>query len=290
MRFNRLYNKDGEVDDLLGYLVDRTAEIFAERVSAIYITGSLSYGDFIPGRSDIDGFLFFEGALSGDDLRDYKRMIEAVEKMYPAYAGKILDHPVGTSTLADRSALEKTLGSVNLTSLIQSGKLIYGRDIFMAVKPPTRWELDTYMACDVANILSRRPDRIPCAVEQDSSSRALYCNDPGLLIQWLIYPARVLYTMKTGRIGSKKTAVVHYRLSHDDRFSVWLDEAVQIRNQIGGAISEHQVGPLMDMTIDFFWYLVNLVQTKMGLVRKGEEEVCTPAEAVNRFRRLLDVA
>ncbi len=290
MRFDRLHNKDQDVDDLLGDLVDATEARFNGRVSAVYITGSLAYGDFIPARSDIDGFCFFDGCASGDDLSLYRKMIFDLERMYPVYEGKILDPPVNTSCLEDRRSADQSLGPVNLTSLIQSGKLIYGREILMSVKPPTRWELDTHMAKDVANILTKSPEKIPCAVEGGAEAIANFLARSDELIDWLLYPARVLYTMKTGRIGSKRTAVVQYCLSHRDRFNVWLEQAIEMRSQVPGGLSENQVRPIMEITVDFFWHLVNVVQFRMGLMRKGEEEVHTPAEAVNRFRRLLDVA
>lgn len=290
MRFDRLHNEDQQVDDLLGSLVDKTQALFGDRVSAIYISGSLAYGDFIPGRSDIDGFCFFEGSPSADDLAAYSHMISALGQMFPEYEGRILDRPVSLSCLQDRREVEKCLGFVNLTSLIQSGKLIHGREVVMSVRPPTRWELDTYMAHDVAEILRKRANKIPCNVEENEDSIAEYSENPQLVIEWLFYPARVLYTMKTGRIGSKRTAALHYGLSHDDRFKMWLEQAVEYRSQKVEVIPVYQVRPINEVVVDFFWHLVNLVQAKMGLVRKGEEEVYTPAEAVNRFRRLLDVA
>ncbi|TET80454.1 hypothetical protein E3J38_05565 [candidate division TA06 bacterium] len=290
MRFDRLHNEDQEIDDLLGCLVDRTSSLLGDRVGAIYITGSLAYGDFVPGRSDIDGFCFFREGPSAEDLTKYDDMISDLGKIHPTYEGKILDHPISMSSLQDRKKLEEDLGFVNLTSLIQSGKLIYGREIIMSVKPPTRWELDTYMAQDIAKILRKREAGIPCDIEEDEESIKEYSQNPELVLDWLLYPARVLYTMKTGRIGSKKTAVHQYCLSHDDRFKMWLEQALEYRSQKTEVIPEHQVKAIMEVAIDFFWHLVNLVQAKMGLVRKGEEEVCTPAEAVNRFRRLLDVA
>jgi hypothetical protein len=290
MRFERLHNRDQDVDDLLGNLVDTTEAQLNGRVGAIYITGSLAYGDFIPARSDIDGFCFFDGCASEDDLSLYRKMIFDLEGMYPVYEGRILDPPVSTSCLEDRQSLDRSLGPVNLTSLIQSGKLIYGREILMSVRPPTRWELDTHMAQDVANVLRRSPEKIPCAVEDDVEAINGYLTKSDRLLDWLLYPARVLYTMKTGRISSKRTAVVHYCLSHRDRFNVWLEQAIEMRSQVSGGLSENQVRPIMEVTVDFFWRLVNVVQFKMGLMRKGEEEVETPAEAINRFRRLLDVA
>lgn len=160
----------------------------------------------------------------------------------------------------------------------------------MSVKPPTRWELDTYMAHDVADILNRRSDRIPCVLEEGSNSASGNWEGVQALVDWLIYPARVLYTMKTGRIGSKKAAVVHYGLLHDDIYNVWLEEAMRLRGEKRDTLPENQLHPLMQVTVDFFWHLVNVIQARMGLVRKGEEEVYAPAEAVNRFRRLLDVA
>ena len=290
MRFDRLHNEDQEVDDLLGCLVDRTSSLLGDRVGAIYITGSLAYGDFVPGKSDIDGFCFFKEGPSAEDLTKYGGMISDLGKMYPIYEGKILDHPVSMSFLQDKKKLEKNLGFVNLTSLIQSGKLIYGTEVVMCVKPPTRWEIDTYMVQGVAEILRKREARIPCRVEEDEESIKEYSQNPELILNWLLYPARVLYTMKTGRIGSKKIAVHHYSLSHDDKFKMWLEQALEYRSQKIEVIPEHQVRAIMEVVVDFFWHLVNLVQAKMGLVRKGEEEVYTPAEAVNRFRRLLDVA
>jgi hypothetical protein len=290
MKFDRLSNQDQEVDDLLGFLVDRAESVFKGRVSAIYISGSLSYGDFIPGKSDINGYCFFEKDLSSDGVAAYNELVRGVGKAFPAYDGRILDGPVSVSCLDDKEKLERDLGYINLTSLIQSGKLIHGREILMSVEAPNRWELDTQVAQGVADILVNEPAVFPCSTEEGGDLLARLSQDPQGLVDWLIYPARAFYTMKTGRIASKRTAALHYCLSHNDRFKVWLEQAIDYRSQRVETIPENQVKVLVEVTVDFFWHLVNSVQARMGMVRKGEEEVCAPEEAVNRFRRLLDVA
>ncbi|HNR81746.1 MAG TPA: nucleotidyltransferase domain-containing protein, partial [Candidatus Pacearchaeota archaeon] len=46
--------KYGDIDEVVDFLAQGVKEIFGEELVGFYLTGSLSYGDFEPGRSDID--------------------------------------------------------------------------------------------------------------------------------------------------------------------------------------------------------------------------------------------
>ncbi len=58
-----------DINDVLYFLSEGTSTIFTDDLVGIYLTGSLSYGDFDPGRSDIDLAVIIKKPATAEQIR-----------------------------------------------------------------------------------------------------------------------------------------------------------------------------------------------------------------------------
>ncbi len=79
----------GDITLLLREVADALRDIFASNLVGVYLGGSLSYGDFEPGRSDIDVTVILEKAASTRDCEAIGRLHWHVERTYPRWAKRI---------------------------------------------------------------------------------------------------------------------------------------------------------------------------------------------------------
>ncbi|MBI4664994.1 MAG: nucleotidyltransferase domain-containing protein [Nitrospinae bacterium] len=113
---------------------DRFRQLLDERLDglvSVYLFGSLSYGDFIPGYSDLDIFALFEPGLSGLELAlGGAKLKNAAGEVYPFSQIDI--------TMATVTEIDDPLGPVNpfLLKEISVANLIYGGQVtFMHPEP-----------------------------------------------------------------------------------------------------------------------------------------------------------
>lgn len=74
------------------YLVafDRQVKkILSNNLVGIYLFGSLSYGDFVPGRSDIDLLVVVKDAVSPSVFKQLGEMHQLLEQLFPAWVGRV---------------------------------------------------------------------------------------------------------------------------------------------------------------------------------------------------------
>ena len=64
-----------DVNEVLNLLSTQLQEIFGDKLIALYLTGSLSYGDFDYGSSDIDFLAVLSKDLTANELLAIKKMI-----------------------------------------------------------------------------------------------------------------------------------------------------------------------------------------------------------------------
>lgn len=69
-----------DVNAIINLFVDRLLEILKENIGGIYLTGSLSYGDFNENSSDIDLAVFLKKAVSSNELNQVKKFHVQLEK------------------------------------------------------------------------------------------------------------------------------------------------------------------------------------------------------------------
>ncbi len=197
------------------YLAALEREFGAELV-AVYLLGSLSTGSYVLGWSDINGVMIAQP----DDITQLEARLQNVTQNF--------NTPPFTC-LVPRAALEKAhwqtyndrWGLINQTNLVEDGILIWGQELRDALERPNLEELRAYQIEQIIQLLEAAPGKKATAW-QKSEWRGLpvreprseewnyYRQHPTEIVDWLIYPARILLTWDKGRIGSKTEAVNHY--------------------------------------------------------------------------------
>lgn len=74
-----------DIDDILGQLAEGLSANLGERLVGFYLTGSLTYGDFDRGSSDIDYLVVMEEPVSNEQRRALAALHEAVGLRFPEW-------------------------------------------------------------------------------------------------------------------------------------------------------------------------------------------------------------
>ncbi len=78
-----------DIEALLDMLADGAREIVGERLVAVWLTGSLTYGDFDRGSSDIDYLAVLAAPLSPDQRSALAGLHEQLAQRWPEWAERI---------------------------------------------------------------------------------------------------------------------------------------------------------------------------------------------------------
>lgn len=78
-----------DVNEVLSLLSTQLQEIFGDKLLALYLTGSLSYGDFDYGSSDIDFLAVLNKDLTANELSAIKNMHQEIAKQVPYWAKRL---------------------------------------------------------------------------------------------------------------------------------------------------------------------------------------------------------
>jgi hypothetical protein len=89
-----------DVNGVLARLAGALAAIFGERLVGLYLTGSLTYGDFDPASSDIDFVAVLMEPMAARDRHQVKAMHERIGAAYPVWKERIEGSYVTTEMLA----------------------------------------------------------------------------------------------------------------------------------------------------------------------------------------------
>ncbi len=81
--------KYGDIDEVVDFLAQGVKEIFGEELVGFYLTGSLSYGDFEPGRSDIDLAAVLEVPANLEQIAKIGKLHLEAEQKFKQWAGRI---------------------------------------------------------------------------------------------------------------------------------------------------------------------------------------------------------
>lgn len=80
------YNELNEVIELLS---EKVSDVLSENLIGLYLTGSLSYGDFVLGRSDLDFQAVVKRQLSHEELGQVEQLHIDIENAHPEWRGRI---------------------------------------------------------------------------------------------------------------------------------------------------------------------------------------------------------
>jgi hypothetical protein len=90
MHLNRLKTLVGsEISDLLGFWSGALKTSLGDNLIGAYLTGSLTYGDFIDGRSDIDLAAVMKQPLSATELERIRQVHVGLEQQFLRWKQKI---------------------------------------------------------------------------------------------------------------------------------------------------------------------------------------------------------
>ena len=184
----------------------RVADILEGCAVSIYIYGSLALGDFRPGWSDIDILVLTEKEITEGqagrlvNLRQVMLEEQPDNRYYRCFEGGMLslnafrlgekDRVVYWGTSGERITDSYDFDSFSMCELLESGILIWGRDVRDRLSRPAFDEL----RADVR----RHYEAIRKYARE--TERSFYS------FGWLLDISRCLYTLRTGKIIAKTAA------------------------------------------------------------------------------------
>ena len=78
-----------DIDEVLFFLAQGVKGIFGDGLVGLYLTGSLSYGDFEEGRSDIDLAVVLKKPATPKQIAAIKQLHLETEKKFPKWGKRI---------------------------------------------------------------------------------------------------------------------------------------------------------------------------------------------------------
>src|SRR5687767_6451853 len=78
-----------EVNALLVNLTESVGGILRQNLIGLYLSGSLTYDDFVPGRSDIDLQAVVRAPISEELLTAIERMHRGLNTRFPAWRNRL---------------------------------------------------------------------------------------------------------------------------------------------------------------------------------------------------------
>lgn len=193
------------MESLIGTLTGRLISILGEEAFSLYVHGSVVLGDFRPGWSDIDILCLTKAPLSPCQARRllHLRQELATEHNDPGFRlleGGILSleafldasstQAVYWGTSGEHLAETYALDPFSRQVLLDSGRLVYGKEIRPALTPPAMADIHRAIAAHLQ--VTQRFGASPSPIIHGAG--------------WLLDTARGLYTLHTGHISAKTTA------------------------------------------------------------------------------------
>lgn len=185
---------------------NKIAEILAPCMPSIYLHGSVVAGDFRLGWSDIDILVLTNEPITEEQaqklvgLRQTMLADEPCNPYYHSFEGGMLslnaflskktDRVVYWGTSGERITDSYAFNSFDMSELIESGVLLYGKDIRDRLKGPEFSELYADVKHHYETIRKYA----------QKTGRSFYS------LGWMLDIARCIYTLRTGKIVAKNAA------------------------------------------------------------------------------------
>lgn len=170
---DKTFYEDVEFNVIMNKFKNEMKNILGENLLSIIITGSVSLGDFIPGKGDIDFIVVTQHDLSSQNCTD---IIEFHEKLRAGGLGQLgiqlegiycpLDMIkktdnyegkgcyIGTSRKGWKEITSSGLSITDFFMLSQYGKVFYGKDIRSRIYAPTYVELQKEIKSEIKKNLN----------------------------------------------------------------------------------------------------------------------------------------
>lgn len=208
-------------DAVLARAVSAYRAALGSRLVAGYALGSLAHGGFSPLVSDVDLGLILRDPVRLSDRRVIRAVAAEVADGGPALAGRLSVFWGTPATLVGR-ARGGRFPPLDRLDLLDSGRLLTGQDTRDTVARPGQAELlaggaefalgDLAGGRDLPRRLRDWARRRPGgdAVREIRTPPLLASRGPRRITKIVLFPARFLYTARTGRAGLNSLAAEHY--------------------------------------------------------------------------------
>jgi predicted nucleotidyltransferase len=200
-----------EINALLLFFTNIVKQILERNLIGVYLTGSLSYGDFNPASSDIDLVSILKKPASKKEIKLLKQIHSAIQKQYPTWAKRLECSYVPVDMLlnilppkAPRPYFgegifypEAPYGNewiINNYYLYQSGIPLIGPRFKTLIKPISI--KDVQQAC-IKDLLAEWQPKI---------TDPNYLNNSHYQSYIVLNLCRILYTINRAALTSKKTS------------------------------------------------------------------------------------
>lgn len=197
------------IENLLNNYTSGCINILGDNLVGIYLSGSLSYGDFEPGRSDIDLFVITSDNLSDKQFEKLDDLHKEIFKKYPNWKNRIeisytplsllneIDPPKESRPYLGAGVFhrEATYGNewlINNYQIRESGRTLYGID-YKELIDPIPMEL-------IVEACRKDFEKEWLPLLKDDSK----LQDPHIQSYVVLNICRILYTIKNHELASKK--------------------------------------------------------------------------------------
>lgn len=205
-----------EINNLLVFWTEYLSDNLKDNLIGFYLTGSLTYGDFVLERSDVDLLVIINKALNSNELDLIKQMHTETEKMFPKWLSRI----------------ECSYLPIDLLPNVLPPKIprpyLGGGEFYIDSLYGNEWIINNYLLYQhgitlIGQEFKSLINRIDIKEVQKANIQALLeewepkINDP----EWLsnshyqsylvLNLCRILYNVKKDDVGSKKVAATYVK-------------------------------------------------------------------------------
>jgi len=200
-----------DINDVIVLFLEELKKYLGDNLMGLYLTGSLSYGDFVRERSDIDFEAIVKNPLSSEELELVKALHIKIENKYKEWAERIecsylpvnllpeimppkIPRPWWGSGVFYPEALYGNEWIINQYQLYNFGITLFGPDYKIISKPIDIKEVQK--AC-VGDLFQEWELKIRDSKWLENSHYQSYL---------VLNLCRILYTVLCGEVGSKKVS------------------------------------------------------------------------------------
>jgi hypothetical protein len=221
-----------DINAILKELAENLQRILGPQLFGLYLTGSLSYGDFDRGSSDIDFLAILNRALSAEQFDLIKQAHRRIGEQYPLWAARIEGSYITYDMLGYVEPPPMARPYINDGAFWHPDPC-YGNE----------WLLNLYVLYDCGIALAGPQPKtflppIDIAAVREASRRDLldewkpklqhltYLQDSHCQAYVVLTLCRILHRARHDQVASKRVAAAWVKQTYDARWSTLIDDAL----------------------------------------------------------------
>lgn len=219
-----------DANEVLTYLRTEFRNIFQDRLVGVYLFGSLTYGAFTPSRSDIDLVVVITSKVDNTEMKLIEDLYNSIEVNFPFWSKRIECSFVTIEMLAS------TLPPIE-------PRPYFGERFYKAAPYGNEWIINNYLIQEYGQTISGKEiadvfkrinfDDVKTAIIKDFHQEWLpklndmaYLNNPHYCSYLVLNLCRILYSLNTNGMSSKKTAA-NWVMQQYPQFEILINHALE---------------------------------------------------------------